>query len=111
MSPKLAIMAQHNRQVQLSRRNLAIHTSPGNATKSDVSTTDVVSFQTSDRSVLSKGGNAGSGRPDATTLLFGAGGLENVLLSIGVNELSRTHPGFRRKVQIELSALVLLCFI
>ena len=39
---------------------------------------DAVPFQTGERSVLSNGGNAGLKRPNANTLLFGAGGHERV---------------------------------
>ena len=55
---------------------------------SDVSTTDLVSFQLGRRPILSYGENAGSERPDAKTLFHGAGGYEDVLLSTEVNELS-----------------------
>ena len=47
---------------------------------SDVATAGVVSVQTGERAILSNGGDAGLVRADATTLLFRAGGHENVLL-------------------------------
>ena len=72
---------------------------------SDVLTTDVVSFQTGQRSILSKVRNAGLVRPDANTSLFAAGGLEHVLLHIEVNEQSRTHRITHRMTQAELSAV------
>ena len=71
---------------------------------SDAST-DVVSFQTGARSILSDGGNAGLGRPDAKTLLSGVGGHEYVLLNTEANELSRTNHIARRAAHDELSDL------
>ena len=68
---------------------------------SDVSTTGVVSFHTDNRSIFSYG----SGRPDANSLLFGAGGHEHILLSIEVNELSLTSRVIRKVAQDELSAM------
>ena len=72
---------------------------------SDVSTTDVVSFQTSDRSILSNDENAGWERPDANTSIFGAGGHEHVLLKVEVNELSRTNRRTRRMARNDISGM------
>ena len=54
-------------------------------------TTDVVSFHTSDKSILSYGENAGSGTPDAHSCTFGAGGNGRVRLNIEVNDPNRTN--------------------
>ena len=65
----------------------------------------VVSSQTREKSILSCGENAGSGRPDANTLLFGAGGHEHVLPKIEVNELRRASRITRRVAHTEKSAM------
>ena len=99
---------KQNGLVQLARENLAqasVQNSLGNSAISDVSTTDVVSFQTGESSILSNGESPGSGIPDANTLSSGARGHESFLLSIEVNELSRTNRITHRMAQTELSAL------
>ena len=79
-SPKLATTAQQNCQIQLG----------GNSAWSDV---------TSNRRGILPYRVAGE-RPDPNTS-FGAAGQENVLLSIEVNELSRTN----RITQTEVSVM------
>ena len=74
----------------------SIQTSLGNSPMLDVSTTDAVPFQLGQKSILSNGGNAGLGRPDANTLVFGAGGHDHFLLNNEANELSRTNRITRR---------------
>ena len=61
---------RRSEQAEASRRQL-INLSPGNSPMSSVSTTDVVSFQTGEKSILSISGNAGSGRPHTNMFLFG----------------------------------------
>ena len=51
-------------------------TDPGCRGMSDISTTDVGSFQSCDRSILSNGVNASTGRPDANSSIFRQGGLK-----------------------------------
>ena len=70
----------------------SIQQSLRNSALSGVPTTDVVSFQSGDRSILGYGGNASSWRPDANTLMFGEVGRKNVPLSLGVDELLPDKP-------------------
>ena len=63
----------------------------GNSALPSTSPTDVVSFQSGNGLILSNGENAGSAGPGAISFIFGAGGHENVLLSIEANESSRTN--------------------
>ena len=91
MSPQLATMAQPNDQIQRARwERRADISSKFTWELSDVRrfNTDVVSVQTSERSILSSGGLE---RPGPNTLFFGAGGHDYVLLDIEVDELSRTN--------------------
>ena len=62
------------------------------------------SFRSGDRSILSCGEHAGSRRPDAKTLIFGAGGHEHFLPSIEVNGFSRTNRTPGRMAQMEQTA-------
>ena len=48
-------------------------------------------FHTGDQSFLSNGESASSGRSDVSSFTFGAGGHENGLLRVEVNESSRTN--------------------
>ena len=61
----------------------------------------MISFETGDRSILSYGGITVSGRSDASSLISGAGGHDNVLL----NELCRTHCITRRMAEDEFSGM------
>ena len=103
-------MPQESGQIQHAGGNLtqsSIRNSLGNSAMSDVSTTDMVSFQET----------VSSGRPDANSLIFGAGGHEHALLRIEVNEWSRIGQTAQLATSPKMSfllwnrALVLPCII
>ena len=70
----------------------------GNSSMSDGSVTDLVSFLDSGRSILAAGSNACTGRLDAQTAPFGAGGFQHFLLNSANRTTQRTAQFSNMKV-------------